>query len=157
VAVGEALEECPVESTLEMYRIAHDVAGMLYSEASTAVMNKRLASGMRRSERRIRMSCWYDFGRGFAKGKREEHFRGDDTRTCRWNSRVPATSVRETSNASRKFMVSCVGNKFWVPKKAASCIFQAESQVEIIKIHLSNETVLMIMIDQSDAVCYNIG
>ena len=81
MAVGDAAEECPVESTFEMYRIAHEVAGMLYNDASIAVTNRRGASGVRCSESRIRMSCKYDLGRGFAKGKREEHFLGEDTRT----------------------------------------------------------------------------
>ena len=35
------------------------------------------------------MSCKLTLGLGFANGYREWLLRGDDTSTCRWNSRVP--------------------------------------------------------------------
>jgi hypothetical protein len=79
--VGDGAVACPVESTFETYNIAQDVVGMLYTHASIAETKTEGESGVGCSESRIKISCKYDLGRGFANGKRFPCFLGDETKT----------------------------------------------------------------------------
>lgn len=84
--------------------MAQEVAGMLYTHASIAVVSTRGESGVICSERRMRMSWRYDLGRGKAKGKRPACFLGDETRTCKWNSRVPGKLFKAVKRVSRRLI-----------------------------------------------------
>src|ERR1700722_1008680 len=89
-----------------MCRIAHEVAGIRYTEASIAATRSRAASGVLCSDSRMRTSWRKALGRGEANGKSFECFRGEDISTCRWNSRVPASFLRDSNNESLRLIIN---------------------------------------------------